>query len=358
MTVIQLTAADLVRAVADLPRNREYGYVSDRNRGRIAIDDIEQPEGPIYFRRYDPTKGESPSGATRESISRQMLWRLANALRSGVPVNVDQVFSGSYNTRSVLEALLAHTSQFYVCRPSRVEAHASIQTVRRGHKHLMWTPDSPHTLGEIATIETDIVISEQLVESVYEGFSVSGPASTVAEIGAQRRHAQIQIALIQIGRALGCRSYIARNDQAIRYKDTPLAQLEGVVSDLRDIPLVAGFPGAPTAGALIDCVWFRNARFMPAVMEIEHSTGVTSGLTRMKKFQDTLPPLDTRFIIVAPDEDRSQVISRCEHELFRELKPRYFPYQAVEELHSLVTRRKLIGVSDKFIDSFLESPAN
>lgn len=357
MTVMDLTAGDLIRAVSDLPRNREYGYVSSRNRGRIVIGEIEQPEGPIYFQRYNPTQGESLSGAARETISRPMLWRLANALRSGVPVNLDHVFSGSYNTRSVLEALLAHTAQFYVCRPSRVEAHASIQTVRRGHKHLVWKPDAPHPLGEITTAETDIIISEQIVESVYEGFSLSAGASAVAEIGAQRRHAQIQIALIHIGRALGCRSYIARNDQGIRYKDAPIAELEGVVSDLRDIPLVAGFPGAPTAGALIDCVWFRNARFMPAVMEIEHSTGVTSGLTRMKKFQDTLPPLDTRFIIVAPDEDRSQVISRCEHEVFRELKPRYLPYQAVEELYSLVSRRKLQGVSDRFIDSFLESPS-
>lgn len=42
------------------------------------------------------------------------------------------------------------------------------------------------------------------------------------------------------------------------------------------------YSNAAKAALLIDVVWFRNARFTPAVIEIEHTTGVTSGLTRMQ----------------------------------------------------------------------------
>jgi len=57
----------------------------------------------------------------------------------------------------------------------------------------------------------------------------------------------------------------------------------------------AGFDDAVRAALMIDVIWFRNATFMPAVIEIEHTTGVTSGLTRMKNFQDRLPQFPTRW---------------------------------------------------------------
>ena len=50
---------------------------------------------------------------------------------------------------------------------------------------------------------------------------------------------------------------------------------------------------------------------MPAVMEVEHSTGVTSGLSRMKNFKDKFPPFPTRYVIVAPDEDRDKVVKEA-----------------------------------------------
>ena len=76
-----------------------------------------------------------------------MIWRVANAISEKVPLNIDRVVAGSYNTRSVLEALLAYTPQFYFCYPGRIEATASSSKVKAGHKHLMWMPDDPHEEG-------------------------------------------------------------------------------------------------------------------------------------------------------------------------------------------------------------------
>lgn len=83
-------------------------------------------------------------------------------------------------------------------------------------------------------------------------------------------------------------------------------------------------------------------------MEIEHSTGVTSGLTRMRNFQDKFPPFPTRYVIVAPDEYRAKVLHEASKAQFSSLKTKFFPYSAVEELYALCQKRKLSGVPRNF----------
>lgn len=132
--------------------------------------------------------------------------------------------------------------------------------------------------------------------------------------------------------------------------------MEGVVGELEEETLIAPHPGAISAALLVDCIWFRNARFMPAVIEIEHTTGVTSGLTRMKKLQDLLPPFPTRWVIAAPDEDHEKVIGEANNDIFKPLSARFFPYSAVEELYSLCQRRNIgrDSVNEPFLDAFME----
>ena len=58
--------------------------------------------------------------------------------------------------------------------------------------------------------------------------------------------------------------------------------------------------------------------------------------------------------IVAPDEDRVKVLRKAQVEQFSELKTKFFPYSAVMELYSICERRKLRGVTDEFLDCFME----
>ena len=97
---------------------------------------------------------------------------------------------------------------------------------------------------------------------------------------------------------------------------------------------------------------------MPAVMEIEHSTGVTSGLTRMKNFYDRFPPFPTRYVVVAPDEDRNKVVQEANKPQFSDLQTKFFPYSAVEELYALCQKRKLKGVTEEFLDCYMETIVN
>ncbi len=262
----------------------------------------------------------------------------------------------SYNTRSALEALMAHTPEFYFCYPGRIEVINESSSVRGGHKHLLWNPDKPHEQGVKKEIETNITISEGLNNEVaYEGLSI--PDNLVdSELGIDvaRRHAEIQIALMEIGAHLGFKNWIARNDQSIVYKERTLSEYESVLPDLRDDNLISSFSEAINAALYIDCIWFKNHRFLPAVMEIEHSTGITSGLTRMKGLKDQIPSIQTRYVVVASDTEREKLIREANKPQFLDLDVRFFPYSAVEELYYLCTKRNIQGIDQNFIDSFME----
>ena len=352
----KLTASNLVAFINQLNKNTAYNYLNPKNRGLIQIVSIDGPEGPVKIKRWDTSKGEIPSESKIESISSELIWRVANAIHPNYPINIDRVLGASYNTRSVLEALLAHTPQFYYCYPGRIESIHSKSTIKKGHKHLIWMPEKPHQMGVKQETKTDIVISEiQPLEASYDSLVLNEPElHGEIDIDIRRRHAQIQIALYFIGKQLNFRTWIAQNDKGILYQNKRIGEFDGVIASLRDEKLLASYEDAVKAALLIDCIWFKNGKLMPAVMEVEHSTGVTSGLTRMKNFMDHFPPFPTRYVIVAADEERNKVIQQANLPQFLDLKTRFFSYSAVEELYALCQKRKIRGVTEEFLDCYME----
>ncbi len=351
---MRITTSDIVRSINDLPRDRAYRYINPRTTTNILIDSITLPEGPITIKRYDPSRRGSPNNAIEVSLSTQMISRIANSLLPGQPINVDRVLGASYNTRSALETLLAHTPQFYVSYPGRLDSYSG--EVVRGHKHLIWNPGNPHDPGQIVQIQTDIVISELPIDVTYESLAVPDEMLLDGiDIEIQRSHARIQVALLITGIKLGYSVWIARNDRNIIYNNTRIGDFEGVIESLHNEgTLISSIPDAPEAASFIDCIWFANHRYMPVVMEIEHTTGVTSGLNRMLGLRNQIPAVRTRYVVVAPDEDRHHVIREINREQFSSLNAGYFPYSSVLELFSLCNRRNIKGVNQDFIDSFVE----
>jgi hypothetical protein len=349
-----LTVGNPVKAISSLSRNVEYEYPSSRTKGKIVLVSATLPEGPLTFKRYDPSKAKSAKAAKIETISSAMIWRLANALNSGQPVNVDRVFGGSYNTRSVLEALLAHTPQFAMSFPGRVHQEGSEISIKKGHKHIWWTPESPHKSGTISWVKTEKVVSEvPSNDIVYEAITISNPEKEVPN-GVQRRNTQIQIALIQIGHALRFQTSVAIEDVHIEYEGKRLSQLDGVVPDLSEMKQVSNYPEAVKKIRHVDVVWFKNGRLMPAAIEIEQSTGIKSGLDRLVGLKHQLSDIRVRYVIAADISERDRVIQFANEERFRELDVKFFPYNAIEELYSLCKRRNLKGVTEEFLDSFME----
>jgi hypothetical protein len=352
----RVTGYNLVSYINQLPKNRDYNYINPTNRGLIRIIRVDLPEGPIVVKRWNPSKGETADSVREVSISTEMIWRVANAFFEGQPVNIDRLLGASYNTRSVLESLLANTPQFYFCYPGRIEDIAGHTNVEHGHKHILWVPSEPHENGVLLQKDTEVGISEiPTSAAVYDALTLPDTLDLQGmDIEVARRHTQIQIALYLIGLQLGYRTWIAQNDRGILYKDKPLIEQDGIVRTLQSENLVSPYDGAVTAGLFIDCIWFKNGRLMPAVMEVEHTTRVTSGLARMLNFYNKIPPVQTRYVIVAPDEDRDHVVSEANKTMFKELGTRYFPYSAVEELFVICQRRKLRGITEEFLDCYME----
>jgi type II restriction enzyme len=356
----KLSASNLVNYINQLDKEQIFNYINPKTRGLIKIEGVDLPEGPIRIKRWNPSAGETEAQKKVESISSELIWRVANAFNPNQPINIDRILGGSYNTRSVFESLLAYTPEFYFCYPGRVENKGGHSAIKHGHKHLLWKPDVPHKSGVLAKIDTDIVISEiPTIDAFYESLVLpDNYERQEINIDIQRRHAQIQIALYFIGKELNFRTWIAQNDKGILYQNKRIGEFDGVISSLKDEKLMLAHDDAIKAALLIDVIWFKNGRLMPAVMEIEHSTGVTSGLSRMKNFKDKFPPFPTRYVIVAPDEDRDKVIKEANKPQFRDLDTRFFTYSAVEELYSLCQRRKLKGVTEEFLDCFMEPILN
>jgi len=351
---MKVTARNLARWINELPRNQQYPYVNPKTKTVVRLDSVALPEGPIGIKRYDPHLKGASKEAKVLSISSTLLWRIANAIEPNTPFNLDRILGASYNYRSAIETLLAHSPQFYFCYPGRVELVGDRESIQKGHKHLIWCPDEPHELGKLCEKKVDTVISEIPNSVIYDSVVLSDPPEKPLDIEIQRRHAQIQVALLCIGQQLGFQTWIAQNDKGILYNQKRLCEHEGVVSDLRNVRLLESWTEAIHAALLIDCIWFKNCKLMPAVMEVEHSTGVRSGLLRMQKFKDALPSFPSRWVIVAPDSDRERVLREAQAPQFRSLKPMYFRYSAVEELYSLCSRRKLCGITEEFLDSFME----
>lgn len=356
---MKFTTENLVKSLDELPKDQFFEYPNPATKTRLAIEDITLPLGPIKIKRYKPSEA-TPKTAKSQSISVSMLTRVASAIREGVPLNVDRILGASYSTRSSLEALMARTREFYMCYPGRLEgADTSTAEIKNGHKHLIYLPNEPHAFCEIHKKEISVTISEiPTAGSVYEAIQIDPKLlSGGMDLAEARRHIQIQVALVFIGQALGFRTYVAKNDQGVIYDGKPIRNLPGVVADIETMKLIGQGPaGAGKAAKLIDCVWFQNGRLMPAVLEVEHSTGVTSGLARMKGFQDAFPPFPTRYTIVAPDDKRADVFKKASLPQFEKLDTHYFSYSAVEELFSLCQRGRVNkdGVSEAFLDGFME----
>ena len=356
----RITGNNLLKFINQLPKNRDYEYINPTTTTKIRIMDVNFPTGPITIKRWDPKKGQTYENGELQTISREMIWRLANAFYEEQPINVDRVFAGSYNTRSALEALLAHTPEFYFCYPGRIKDIAGVTSIEHGHKHLIWCPSAPHENGILVEKKVNMAISEIPTASVVYDAIVPACSTRegITDINVARRHIEIQIALYLIGLQLHYRTWIAQNDLGTLFHDKPLVEHEGIVKSLDDIALVSPFDGAVNAAKFIDCIWFENNHLIPAVMEVEHTTGVTSGLDRMLNFKKRIPPIEgTRYVIVAPDDDRDEVFDKCNKPAFREMNPKYFPYSSVEELYDLCRRRKIHDVNEGFIDCFMESVA-
>lgn len=357
---MEVTPETITRAIGLLDRNRLYPYVSPTNRNMIRIVEVTYPRGPIKVARvYPKVKGKRRESKLL-SISANAIATLASALSKGVPITIDAALYGSSNFRSMLEALVAHTPQCFITYPRVLSGKGSGNRIRRRVKHMIWRDEVAHPPGTIGYCESELAISEP---EGCEGMEITVPAEAGSEIVLPadrnlKRHAQIQEALILFGSKLGLPVWIARNDQGISDGISRLGDRDGVLSPakLADARFLQNRE-AEDAIAHVDCAWLSRDRYMlEAAFEIEHTTGITSGLTRLLRLWFALPESvrdRVRWTIVAPDSHRDKACQIARREQFRPLDAWFLPYSGVEDFRMLCVRRDLKGASCEFIENFM-----
>lgn len=323
-------------------------------KGECMIVRIQPPEGPIVFKRR---KDSTPWARLKEEyISSSMIWRVVNALNTKIPIQIDRVLGASYNSRTVLETLIAYCPNFFICYPNRYAVIAGQVQINKGHKHILWKPDEAHQELYPATLEIKGYITEVPSVEIYcDAINVTAAEEkTVSTIDPDipRMHSQMQVALCEGANWLNMRPWIAVEDHGIQYKGKNILQFPYVVNDLRTERVISNYPEAIKVAKHVDCLWFNGG--MPYAFEVEHSTGVTSGLTRMNALRTQMEFSRTDYVIVANDDARSEVLKKAADPQFDCMDLWYMPYSAVSELHAFTLRHPNRGVNRDFMKSFME----
>ena len=205
----RLATADLVKEIAQLGTANIYTYFTGNS--HIRILDITYPEGPIRIRRWETNIPEPSGNVGMGSISRQQLARTVTVClnKPNFPLHIDRLFSAGGNTRSALETLLAHTPHFFMCYPKRLDSYTG--EVLQNLKHIMWCPEEAHPLGEISVKEYDEEIAELELglDFGYIDINETMLGDEFDSIEVKRLHTQMQIALVEIGQALGFKTWVA-----------------------------------------------------------------------------------------------------------------------------------------------------
>lgn len=143
----------------------------------------------------------------------------------------------------------------------------------------------------------------------------------------QISHSEVQGWLLELGRALGYRTWVAANDRGRQYKQMVLGDLS-----LEAFPaeLVPGNESVP----LIDVIWFEHeSARVAAAFEVEHSTSIYSGLVRLLDIASGLQCCeDAAFYIVVPDGRAPEVLAQLERPAFRTAREQRFRFLAYSEL--------------------------
>ena len=348
-----LKISTIVDSINNLGTDRILTYYTGNT--KLRLTEITLPEGPIRFKRWNST--ETENSASVGGISTNQLGTVSSVFsrRPNYPIQFDRLFSGGGNSRSALETVLAHTENFFICYPQKANPYNG--KIESNLKHLMWCPDRSHDLGQMSTVNFTQVISEMEYELDFGNINIEQwmLGEEFETIDAKRTHTQMQIALIKIGNALNFKCWIASNDRSIQVGEQRISDLQGVLPSLESAQILYNSESKHFA-SLVDCIWFsQDLNHIPAMIEIEHSTGVTSGLTRMLKVKEAIPAVNMSFAIVAPNDLRNKVVSEANTQAFNSLNTKFMPYSTVRELYGLIQRYNLKNVVERtFIEPFLE----
>ena len=169
-----LTTAHILDLIEKLPLNVAFNYVSGGD-SKAKLVSIDRENVKVDIVRINADGSEKNASMTTDILN-----TLANSIKENKPFKFDNVLNGSGNVRSTMEAIFAHTSEFYSCKIGRV-------------KHLIWVPRIPHEIGKIIDYDTikdemgDILANnfgfpDQPLQQIFYGAPGTSKSHTIKEL--------------------------------------------------------------------------------------------------------------------------------------------------------------------------------
>lgn len=119
---------------------------------------------------------------------------------------------------------------------------------------------------------------------------------------AEITHEQAIFALAKLGQYAGCSVGIGKKEQSVVVAGEKLSKLSVPV-----LPILGGIPeDAMKIIEQIDLLWLKG-NVIIAAFEVEHTTGVITGLARFNDLLKTMPMIKMDMYIVIPDEREKKV---------------------------------------------------
>ena len=132
---MNLTIEHILDLIEQLPVNKSFDYVSGGDtKAKLVSVDRENVKVDIARLNADGTEKNA-------SMTTDILNTLSRSIKENEPFKFDNVLNGSGNVRSTMEAIFAHTTEFYACKIDNV-------------KHLIWVPSIPHEIGKIVNYDS------------------------------------------------------------------------------------------------------------------------------------------------------------------------------------------------------------
>jgi hypothetical protein len=128
-------------------------------------------------------------------------------------------------------------------------------------------------------------------------------------------HTRVQWLLAKMGRKLGCKVWVAANDQSKEWNGEKLGDL-----CIDDLPTLGLDGESQKVIRLIDVVWIKGTHQVAAAFEIEHTTSIYSGLLRMADLVALSPNLNFPLYLVAPEHRLSKVRAQLSRPTFQILE--------------------------------------
>lgn len=166
-----LTTAHILDLIEELPINVAFDYVSGGD-SKAKLVSIDRESVKVDIVRLNADGSEKNASMTTDILN-----TLANSIKENKPFKFDNVLNGSGNVRSTMEAIFAHTSEFYSCKIGRV-------------KHLIWVPRIPHEIGKIIDYDSikdelgeilsnDSAVLNQPLQQIFFGAPGTGKSDTI-----------------------------------------------------------------------------------------------------------------------------------------------------------------------------------